>query len=422
MRIADRGYRPLAFVILATALAGCAEEPLGPITELPRELTAGELRVIEGSNTFAFDLLRELVAVSDSPNVFISPLSASMALGMTMNGAQGETWTQMRDALGFAGLDEAAINESYRSLIALLLGLDSRVQFGIANGIWADHGVSLLPDYLDRVRTYFDAEVRTVDFADPGTMDGINRWVSDATNRRIDKMLESIPDDVLMYLINAVYFKGDWRSQFRKIRTSPAPFTLADGSTRTVDMMAGEVGYRVILGHGAGGVSAVELPYARDAFSAVAILPPQGQSIHDFVAGIDRVDWADWMATFDDMAKQENTDRGGILVRLPKFEIEWGDSLIAPLRALGMVDAFDADRADFSRMTGGRDLYIMEAFQKTYLRVDEEGTEAAAATAIGMGPTSAPPSISFDRPFLFAIRERHSGTILFIGIIGDPGA
>jgi serine protease inhibitor len=422
MCIADRVFRPFAVLILATALTGCAEDPLGPITELPRELTAGELRVIEGSNTFAFDLLRELVAASDSPNVFISPLSASMALGMTMNGAQGETWSQMRDALGFAGLDEAAINESYRSLIALLLGLDSKVQFGIANGIWADRGVTLLPDYLDRVRTYFDAEVRTVDFADPGTRDAINRWVSDATNRRIDKMLESIPDDVLMYLINAVYFKGDWRSQFRKGRTSPAPFTLADGSTRTVYMMAGEVGYRVILGNGAGGVSAVELPYARDAFSAVAILPPQGQSIHDFVAGMDRVDWADWMATFDDMAEQENTDRDGILVRLPKFEIEWGDSLIAPLRALGMVDAFDADRADFSRMTGGRDLYIMEAFQKTYLRVDEEGTEAAAATAIGMGPTSAPPSISFDRPFLFAIRERFSGTILFIGIIGDPGA
>jgi serine protease inhibitor len=420
MCIADRVFRPFAALILAIAVAGCGEDTLGPITELPRDLTAGELRVIEGSNTFAFDLLRELVAASDSPNVFISPLSASMALGMTMNGAQGETWSQMRDALGFAGLDEAAINESYRSLITLLLGLDSKVQFGIANGIWADRGVTLLPDYLDRVRTYFHAEVRTVDFADPGTRDAINRWVSDATNRRIDRMLESIPDDVLMYLINAVYFKGDWRSQFRKSRTAAAPFTLADGSTHTVDMMAGEVGYRVILGNGAGGVSAVELPYARDAFSAVAVLPPQGQSIHDFVAGIDRVDWADWMATFDDMAEQENTDRDGILVRLPKFEIEWGDSLIAPLRALGMVDAFDADQADFSRMTGGRDLYIMEAFQKTYLRVDEEGTEAAAATAIGMGPTSMPPSISFDRPFLFAIRERHSGTILFIGIIGDP--
>lgn len=420
MRITARVLRLSVVALLTGAAAGCSGDPLGPLTELPRELTLAELRVIDGSNAFAFDLLRELSVASDSPNVFISPLSASMALGMTMNGAEGETWSQMRDALGFAGMDEAAINEAYRSLIALLLGLDSKVRFGIANGIWADPTVPLLPDYLERVRTHFDAEVRAVDFSAPGTKDDINRWVSDATNGRIDRMLESIPPDVLMYLINAVYFKGDWRSQFRKSRTAPAPFTLADGTTRTVDMMAGEVGYRVILGQGPQSVSAVELPYARDAFSGIAILPPQGQSIRDFVAGLDRADWAEWMTMLDERAEQEDTSRDGILVRLPKFEIEWSDSLIAPLRALGMIDAFDPDLADFSRMTGGRDLFITEAFQKTFLKVDEEGTEAAAATAIGMGPTSAPPSISFDRPFLFAIRERFSGTILFIGIIGDP--
>jgi serine protease inhibitor len=421
MRMTARVLRLPALALLAGLAAGCSGDPLGPITELPRELTLAELRVIDGSNAFAFDLLRELTLASDSANVFISPLSASMALGMTMNGAEGETWSQMRDALGFAGMDEAAINQAYRSLIALLLGLDSKVRFGIANGIWVDPTVPLLADYLDRVRTHFDAEVRAVDFSAPGTKDAINTWVSDATNGRIDRMLESIPPDVLMYVINAVYFKGDWRSQFKKSRTAPAPFTLADGTTRTVDMMAGEVGYRVILGQTLESVSAVELPYARDAFSAVAILPPPGQSIRDFVAGLDGADWVAWMTLLDERAAQEDTSREGILVRLPKFEIEWADSLIGPLRALGMTDAFDADLADFSRMTGGRDLFVTEAFQKTFLKVDEEGTEAAAATAIGMRPTSAPPSISFDRPFLLAIRERFSGTILFIGIIGDPG-
>jgi len=410
----------VAACLVAASVAGCGQDSLGPLTELPRELTVAEVRVIEGSNTFAFDLLRELVMASDSRNVFISPLSASMALGMTMNGADGETWAQMRDALGFAGMEEAEINRAYRDLIALLLGLDSRVQFGIANGIWADRQVSLLPDYLSRVRTHFDAEVRTVDFDDPGTMDGINRWVSNATDGRIDPMLESIHPDILMYLINAVYFKGDWRSQFRKSRTAPAPFTLADGTTRDVDMMAGEVGYRVRMGQTAQSAMGVELPYARDAFAAVAILPPAGQPIREFVDGLDAAAWAEWMATFDEQAGAEDTSRDGMLVRFPRFEIEWGDSLIAPLRALGMTDAFDERIADFSRMTGGRDLFIGEAFQKTFLRVDEEGTEAAAATAVGMMPTSMPPSISFDRPFLFAIRERLSGTILFIGVIGDP--
>jgi serine protease inhibitor len=415
--------RPIygAFLALVAVVAGaCSEGPLGPIHELPRDLSPAEIRVIDGSNAFAFGLLRELVLASDTPNVFISPLSASMALGMTMNGAQGGTWSQMRDALGFEGMDEAEINQAYRDLIGLLLGLDSRVRFGIANGIWVDHRVSLLPDYLDRVRTHFAAETRGVDFADPTTRTAINDWVSAATNGRIDQMIESIPPEVLMYLINAVYFKGDWRSQFNRSRTADATFRREDGSTRQVRMMDGKVGYRTILGYGAGSSTGVELPYARGAFSAVAMLPPEGQPIREWVAGLDRVDWMEWMAAFDEQAEGEDTSRDGIQIRLPRFQIEWSDSLIASLRTLGMVDAFDPHRADFSRMTGARDLFITEAFQKTFLKVDEEGTEAAAATAIGMGPTSAPPSISFDRPFLFAIRERLSGTVLFIGVIGDP--
>jgi serine protease inhibitor len=409
-------------VIAALGVSACGDDGLGPITSLPRDLSVAELRVVEGSNTFALDLLRELVAASETPNVFMSPVSASMALGMTMNGADGETWSQMRDALGFTGMDEAEINRGYRDLIALLLGLDSSVRFGIGNSIWAHHGVSLLPDYLDRVRAAFEAEVRTVDFGDPATRDAINRWVSQATNGRIDRMIESIPPEVVMYLINAVYFQGDWRTRFDRRQTGPAPFRLADGSTRQVDMMSGKVGYRMLREHGPDVVSGVELPYARGAFAAVAILPPQGQPIRDFIAEIDRSRWADWMATFDEAAAAEDTDREGMLVRLPKFRIEWTDSLIGPLRRLGMTDAFLPYTADFSRMNGARDLFVSEVFQKTFLKVDEAGTEAAAATAVGMGVVSVPPSLTFNRPFLFAIRERFSGTILFVGVIGDPGA
>jgi serine protease inhibitor len=423
MSIATHRLRPLTVLALtAIAIAGCAGDGLGPIVELPRALSPAEARVIEGSNSFAFDLLRELVAASDTPNVFISPLSASMALGMTMNGADGETWSQMRDALGFDGMDEVQINEAYRDLMSLLLGLDSQVRFGIANGIWAHHDVPLLPDYLERVATHFDAETRSVDFADPATKTAMNDWVERATNGRIENMIESIPPDVLMYLINAVYFKGDWRSQFSRSRTAPAAFVRADGSERQVQMMDGKVGYRVIHGYSPDSATGVELPYARGAFTAVAMLPPRDRSIRDWVAGLDHVDWAGWMATFDEQARTEDTGLEGMQVRLPRFEIEWSDSLITSLRNLGMSDAFEEHRADFSRMTGGRDLFITEAFQKTFLKVDEEGTEAAAATAIGMGPTSAPPSLVFDRPFLFAIRERFSGTILFIGVIGDPEA
>jgi serine protease inhibitor len=415
----SKRFRPLAAAIAVFALAGCDGDPVGPLDGLPRDLTLAELRVIGGSNAFAFDLLRELVEESDSPNVFISPLSASMAFGMAMNGAAGETWTQMRDVLGFAGMEEPDINRAYRDLIRLLLGLDPKVRLGIANSVWADHRVPLLPDYRDRVRTHFDAEVRSVDFRAPATLPAMNDWVSRATNGRIDRMIEHLSPDILVYLLNAVYFKGDWRDPFPKSRTAPALFTRADGTTRHVDMMSGHVGYRFMLGDGPDAVSGVELPYARNAFAAIALLPPERQAMADFIAGLDTKVWADWMALFDAQAEQEDARATGILVQLPKFEVEWGDSLVAPLRRLGMVDAFDDLRADFSRMTGTRGLFIGEAFQKTFLKVDEEGTEAAAATGIGM-PTSMPPSVTFDRPFLFAIRERFSGTILFVGAIGDP--
>jgi serine protease inhibitor len=412
-----------AVVALVVAVTACSDSTgVAPLTRLPRDLTVAELRVIDGSNTFAFDLLRELVAQSDSPNVFISPLSASMALAMAMNGADGDTWTQMRDALGFSGLEEAEINRAYRDLIGLLLGLDSKVQVGIANSVWAAlQGPPLLTDYQDRVRAHFDAEVRTVDFTDPATRTAMNDWVASATNGRIEEMIEVLDPSILVFLLNAVYFKGDWRDRFPRSRTAPAPFTLADGTSRQVDMMDGDVGYRYVVGHGPGAISGVELPYSRDAFAAVAILPPAGMPMAEFVAGLDPGVWADWMADFDDQADREDTRGPGILVRLPKLEVEWADSLIAPLQRLGMVDAFDDILADFRRMTGQPGLFIGEAFQKTFLKVDEEGTEAAAATGIAM-PTSVPPSVTFDRPFLFAIRERFSGTILFIGVIGDPGA
>lgn len=429
MTTTTRTLPALSVLALAAALAAGCGDPIGPrppalITDLPRALSAAEQRVIEGSNVFAFDLLRELVADAETTNTFMSPLSASMAFGMAMNGAAGETWTQMRDALGFDGMDEQEINEAYRALIAMLLDLDPKVQFGIGNSVWTDDGFVFLPDYLDRLATSFHAQARSLPFGDPATLDVINGWVSDVTLGRIDRLLDEIPTGIVAYLINAVYFNGDWRHRFDADHTAPAPFTREDGSTAEVAMMAGHVGHRVLFG--TGGAHVVELPYGGDAFAAVAVLPPAGQTLRELVVELDESVWARWMADLDALAADAREDGGtdmeGLLVRLPKLEMDWRGDLIGPLARLGMVDAFDPNDADFSRMTGGRDLHIGEAFQKTFLKVDEEGTEAAAATAIGMRVVSAPPSITFDRPYLFAIRERLSGTILFIGAIGDPGA
>ncbi|MFO7892505.1 MAG: serpin family protein [Longimicrobiales bacterium] len=412
----------LLFAVLAL-MTGCNGEPTGPpeaITELPRPLTTAEEAVIEGSNLFALELLREVRAASDSPNVFLSPLSASMALGMTLNGAAENTWAQMRDVLGFAGLEEPAINESYRDLIALLLELDPQVTFGLGNSVWAREGIPFHDAFYDRVTTYFDAEAREVDFSDPAAKDAINAWVDDVTNGRITEMVQEIPPEMIMYLINAIYFNGDWREQFDPARTSAAPFERADGSTVSVPLMSINTDFRSFRTQAAMGV---ELPYGGDAFTAVAVLPADPErGIAEVVAELDAATWAEWMAALDEADARE------VVVQLPRFELEYERTLNDDLTALGMTDAFSELQADFTRLTpvdlpageGPPWVFISEVKQKTFLKVDEEGTEAAAATSVGIGLTSAPPSYRFDRPFLFAIRERLSGTILFIGVIGDP--
>jgi serine protease inhibitor len=415
-------------ILLATLAAGlgaCGGDPTGPapITRLPRALSPAELRVIDGSNAFAFGLLREVEAMTpDSPNTFLSPLSASMALGMAATGADGDTWTQMRDALGFAGLDEGAVNEAYRDLATLLLDLDPAVELGLGNAAWVDE-ITLRPDFVDRLETYFDAEVGSLDFDDPGAADVMNAWVDAVTRGRIPELLERTDPDAVLYLINAIYFRADWVARFDEDRTRDASFAMADGGSVTVEMMEGDVGYRTLNVGRPDLVQAVELPYGGDAFAAVAVLPPAGQSMADFLAGLDRETWDAWIAAFDAAAATEDRDGKGTLIRLPRFELEWGGTLNQPLGALGMTDAFVPYQADFTRMTDTRDdLYIFEVRQKTFVKVDERGTEAAAATSVGVGVVSMPPSITFDRPFLFAIRERLSGTILFLGVIGDPTA
>ncbi|MFW5947030.1 MAG: serpin family protein [Gemmatimonadota bacterium] len=424
-----RVRRTMVPLVLAASVAACGDDPSGPggveaITELPRALTAAETEVIAGSNAFAFGLLREARAERGEASTFVSPLSVSMALGMTMNGAAGESWTQMRDALGFQGMEEPAINRAYRDLIDLLTGLDPSVEMALANSVWSDASrVALLPDFIQRVETWFGAQAATLDFSDPDSKDVINGWVENATNGRIEDLLDVIPASAVAYLVNAVYFLGDWRTAFEPGNTRSGPFTRADGSTVTVRYMSDNVGYRGLNVGTPDAPQGVELPYGGGAFTAVAVLPPAGQGIDELVAGLDVATWETWMAAFDAAADGENLDDAGSLVELPRFELDWKADLKEPLRAMGMEAPFLGGVADFSRMNGERDLFISRVIHQTFVKVDEAGTEAAAATAVEMRETTAPadpPRITFDRPFLFAIRERYSGTILFLGVVGDP--
>lgn len=414
-------------LLLAASIALSACESLtgprggAPELQLPRALSGDERALITAGNSFAFDLIRQ-VPIDDpaSPNVFLSPLSASMALGMAMNGAAGDTWSQMRDALGFAGLDEPNINQAYHDLIELLRGLDPKVEFGLANSVWGREGIAFHQDFLDRTRTFFDAHVEDLDFDDPASLGIMNGWVEAATNGRIEELIDAIDPDAIMYLINAVYFNGDWTYRFEEDETRPRPFTRADGGTVEVDMMAMETDLRFFVDDRA---SVLELPYGGGAFSAIAVLPAPGRTIGELVAGLDAGVWADWMAEIDGA---EPLAAG---VMLPRLELEYDRALNDDLQALGMLDAFNAGGlADFSRLTPlalpGK-VYLSRVQQKSFLKVDERGTEAAAATFAEIVLVCAGcsgPRFVFDRPFLFAIRERLSATILFIGVIGDPTA
>ena len=396
---------------LLLALAACVESPTDPsgrvdeITRLPRALSAAETEVIGASNRFAFDLLAQ--ANSARANLFLSPLSASMALGMTMNGASGETWNQMRDVLGFGALAEEEINAGYQSLLELLVDLDPSVETALGNSVWTRQGFPVHAAFLAAVRDAFGAEVAELDFANPSASARINEWVRAATNGRIEDIVPAvIPPTVVMYLINAIYFKAPWTFQFDPSDTRTAPFHLDDGTTQDVSLMTlrRELPYLENSRF-----QAVDLPYGGSAFSMTILLPRPDVSVDDLAGSLDAMTWRDIAGGLTETE---------LLLFLPRFRMEYERTLNDDLAALGMVDAFD-HRANLERLSPVPGLWISSVKQKSWVEVNEEGTEAAAATVVTV-VESAGPGVRADRPFLFLIRERLSGTILFVGKVANP--
>jgi serpin B len=396
---------------VATLAAACSNAlgpgDLGPIDTLPRSLSASEQALIEHSNAFGLELLRTVVVADDRPNVVLSPLSVSMALGMTLNGARAGTFDAMRSALGFHGLSQDEINAAYRDLIALLTDLDPSVRFQIANAIWANDEIAFRDAFFQAVEDYFGAEAASRDFGDSATLEEINAWVADRTEGLIDEILSTLDPDLAMLLVNAIYFEGAWTTRFDPEETTTADFTRADGSTVRVPMMRMSDA-EVALGGGAG-FQVAELPYGVGAF-AMTVVVPQGDA-RDFVSGLTDSRWAEILGSLGEPREID-------LLSLPRVRLTWDGYLNDALRDMGMEVAFSTE-ADFTGMTEDVGLCLDFVRQKTFLEVDEEGTRAAAVTAVGVGVTSFTGFVA-DRPFLLAIRERLSGTILFTGLVGDP--
>lgn len=398
----------IAMLAMLVALCGCREAETAP----PDNPTTAEARAMADANTrFGFNLFEKLRGEQPEQNVFVSPLSASTALAMTANGAVGETRQEMLAALQWQGMDLAYVNAGLKELRSTLQAADPQVTLAIADSLWADKGVEFKPDFLKSQRGFFDARVESLEFDDPKSADIINGWVKKQTGGLIPDI--TTPDELsklLVVLLDAVYFKGEWSEPFKKSNTENAAFTLLKGQ-KTVPMMSQSGDYRYLQ---TDALQAISLPYGNKRMEMIVLLPAKDSSIGALCESLSVEKWDEWLSS---MMMQEGT------IKLPRFQAKETRKLNDALIALGMGRAFDPDQADFSAMAEA-EMWIQFVKQKSFLKVDEEGTEAAAVTQVGMEMAALPPGAPFemvvDRPFFLAIRHRGSGAILFMGAIVDP--
>jgi len=399
-------------VCLCIGFMQCSTRSVPTEHQTSRELTVSERHLVESDNEFGLKLFREIIKGEKDKNVFISPLSVSMALGMTYNGANGETQEAMAEALELSGLTLQGVNESYQSLIELLRGLDPKVQFRIANSIWFRQDREPEKEFVDLCKEYFDALVRSMNFADPNAAKIINGWVYENTNGKIEEIVDDpINPMIVMFLINAIYFKGTWTYQFDEDSTKDTLFTLPDGTKKPCKMMEQRGFYKHFSNDD---FQAIDLPYGDGDFSMTIFLPNLNTDIDSLIAEFDPENLNYWLSRF-------SSDSGDIFI--PKFKLEYELGLNQVLKTMGMEIAFNPGLADFSKMYRGGGVWIDTVKHKTYVEVNEEGTEAAAVTSVEMREVSIDPPdfrMRVDRPFIFLIRENVSQTILFIGKIVEP--
>ncbi|PSN16251.1 proteinase inhibitor I4 serpin, partial [filamentous cyanobacterium CCT1] len=361
---------------------------------------------------FGFALFEQLRQSTPDENVLVSPTSVALALAMAYNGASGETQTAIADALKIQGLDMDQLNAGNQALTQYLSQIDPEVALEIANSLWVNEDLPVRADYIERMQADYSAEVAALNFGLPAAADRINDWVKAQTRDRIPTIVDDLPADQLLVLVNAIYFKGSWSEAFDPAQTRDRPFTLATGDTIQHPLMA-QAGNYLHLENDQ--FQAVSLPYGSGSLSFEVILPAPDTDLAELSAQLTPENWETWMS-------QMRSRPGEI--QLPKFQFEYEADLIPALEALGMGIAFTEGQADFSGLTE-LEAFINQVRHKTFIEVNEEGTEAAASTAIGIMPTSIqmpqePFAMVVDRPFVAAIRDRNTGTLLFVGAIVDP--
>ena len=401
----------ILIIFIAIQVSSCDKENLSERQELFFTDSKKASGLIEADTKFGFDLFRQMLEMKEAPeNIMISPLSVAMALGMTYNGAEGETKTAFEETLRLNGITRQEINDIHKTLLFYLLSADPDVDLDIANSIWYRKDFNVLQSFIESNRIHYQAEVRSLDFSKPEAKDIINGWVSAKTHNKVNGIIDNISAETVMFLINAIYFHGTWTYSFEKGSTYLSDFTKEDQSVEQVSymLMKGRMNYLTndIF-------SAIELPYGNENFSMVFILPGDGKSISDIAASMNI---NNYMALTDGFIKKE------INIHLPKFKFGYKELLNQPLADMGLSIAFSG-LADFTGINPDGGLYISKVIHQSFIDVNEKGTEAAAATVVQIDRTSIAPEITVfkaDKPFLFFIREKSSNAVLFLGKVGHP--
>lgn len=393
----------LPICLLIFILGGCSADPIEKKYSFKKEKI--DPGVIKGNTEFAFNLFRELNKEDEYNNIFISPLSVSTVLTMTYQGAKNSTRDGMTEALNYQNMDIQQLNESYQSLLRYLGQIDKKVELNINNSIWVRQGKEINQDFIEVNKDVFDAYVAELDFSKEDSASKINQWIKDSTKGKIERMIDDqISSNVIMYLINAIYFKGEWTEQFKKQNTFEAKFQVEDGEVQDIMMMNknGEIEY----GEG-DDFEVVRLAYGNGKTSMYMMLPKEDVSINTFINNMDSDKW--------DEIRSSISKKKDVILQIPRFKMEYGiKQLNDSLTNLGMGEAF-TDSADFS---GIRDnLFISRVLHKAVIEVNEEGSEAAGVTVVEMKESAAIEPITFiaDRPFIFIIAEDDTGTVLFMG-------
>ena len=418
-----RRYVLAAASVVLFSVLGCSQvsgntstlsqsDPLYSETRLPKKKLISDTKLVDANNEFGFKLFSEVLKNnSGKDNIFVSPSSVAIALAMAYNGASGSTQQAMAKTLELQGMSLPEINSAYATLKDLLENPDPQVQLTIANSLWANQEATLQPNFIQSAQEFYKAKVTNLDFQDAASANTINKWVQDSTRGKINNIVEKIDPDQVLFLINAIYFKGQWSNQFDKSQTAEHPFKSISGEQKKHPMMSQTGEYRYYENDQ---FQAISLPYGEDGkVSFYIFLPKEESNLQTFYQNLNFDNWEKWMSQF--------RSRDGF-IRLPRFKMDYDITLNDALKALGMAEAF-SNQANFSGM--GENLKISQVKHKTFVEVNEEGTEAAAATSVGMVPTSfrekpEPFRMIVDRPFFSAIRDNQTGSILFMGSITDP--